>query len=142
MRTPLLYLFAGPALAQTLTPVQTSSGGVNWTLLLILGGAALLLIGGFVWFKRKNPAAAAQVQSTASADIAAAVSAIGRWIASAEARFGVALPPSPGTAATVVGPAAEPAPAGKSGQPGIFTATVTGDPKVDLPAITTQYFQS
>lgn len=127
MKIVPLYLFAASASAQTLTPVAAPAGsGIPWWVGFAVAG--VILVVGFVWLKVKKPAAAAAVQTTVSADVAALTAAIGRLVDHA-------APADLSSAQT-----AEPAvPAGKSGQAGVFTATVTGDPKVDLPALTVAY---
>jgi len=66
------------AIAQTLTPVATSNGGVPWLWIIIIG--AVLLAAGFVWLKLKKPAVAAQVQTTVSADVAALTAAVQKLV--------------------------------------------------------------
>lgn len=118
--------------AATLTPVAAPAGsGIPWWVGFAVAG--VILVAGFIWLKVKKPATAAVVQTTVSADVAALISRIDlmlHHVAPASATLEVSsTEPTP----------AIPAPAGKQGVAGVFTATVTGDPKVDLPALTAAY---
>ncbi|MGH7605391.1 MAG: hypothetical protein ACRENK_15525 [Gemmatimonadaceae bacterium] len=133
-----ILLITVAAWGQTLTPVQPAAGGIDWWILgpIII---VLVVIGGFLYLRKKNPTAAAMVATTASADVQALVADLHGWAASVEARFrGSGTGPEPPTVTTLPEPAPPPAP-GKSGQAGTFSITVTGDPATDLPAMVTQY---
>jgi len=121
------------AIAQSLPPVSQSFG-VDWFLLLgiavIVGIVALI-----VWYRHKNPAGAAAAGNVVSADAMAVGKIIAEEFAKVRALIEAKTAPVTATAVTT-----EPAPdPGKSGQAGVFTATVTGDPAVDLPALMAQY---
>lgn len=134
MKLALLYLFAASAWAQqSLAPVAVTGPPAptgwsfpwwGWPVAGVVVAVAL-----FLALRKWWPAAAAKVQASASTDAAA----LGKVIADALAHA-KANPP-----AAVVAEPAPAAAAGKQGVPGVFTATVTGDPKVDLPALTAAY---
>jgi hypothetical protein len=142
MKAALLYLFAASAWAQTLTPVSApTAGGVPiWA--WIAGGALLILIG-YLVLKRKSPTTAAAVSTTVSADahhVTSALSVEFGKLRDMIERKAAPVPVAPvdlSSAADV--PAVPAAPAGKQGVAGVFSLTVTGDAKVDLPALTAAY---
>ena len=142
----LLSLVVFPAAAQTLQPVA-SSGGLPWWAWPAI--AIAIVAAGFLWLRRKHPVAAETVRKTLSADLAELTAALHRVAAAHESAQIVPAAPgvwsvvdhAPAQAETVTAPAPPPSPPGKAGQAGEFTTTVTGDPKVDVPALTAQYFQ-
>lgn len=123
--------------AATLPPVSQTSG-IDWPLLLgilaVVGVVALI-----IWVKHRNPAATAAAATVVSADASHLGTVIVDEFAKLRAAFESKFAPAAVTITGVVGEPTPPAPAGKSGQAGVFTATVTGDPKVDLPALTAAY---
>lgn len=135
------------AYAQTLAPVTTAattSSGVNWWALAALAVALLAVLGIVLYLRlrRRNPAAAAAIQTKigndaeafAHAIAVAADSAVDRLIQARLAKM--EAPPEPAA------PAAPAPSAGKAGQAGTFTLEVTGDPATDWPAITAAYYRT
>lgn len=134
MKCALFYLFAASAWAQTLAPVASAPPpqptGSWWTGPLIgVAVGALIVVIGFLWIRHRYPAQAAK----AAAVGASVAQVLEQAVAHLHANSAVSI-----VGATGLTPA-EPQPAGKNGQAGVFTATVTGDPKVDLPALTAAY---
>jgi hypothetical protein len=103
---------------------------LDW-LLIALVVVIALAFGIHAYLKHNNPAAAV-VSTDAAAAWHAIAAELGKLRTTIEAKVVPATP----------APAEEPAPVtpGKAGQAGTFTAQVSGDPKVDIPAITAQYY--
>lgn len=129
------------AIAQTLTSATSvDAHGMPW-----YGWALVIVVGlaiGYIVLKRKNPAAAtvvsvdaAHVASTISSTLSAEFVKLRALL---ESKIQPAPTPAPAPTEEPVA-AAPPVPAGKSGVAGTFTLQVTGDPKVDLPALTAAY---
>lgn len=119
MKALTLYLFSGSVFAQTLPTVNHD--GPTWTILLILVGALIVVVG-FVAYKTGHVGTGLQ-------EVADAI----------KAHLTVAKAPGVVDATPVTVENTPPAPAGRAGVAGTFTVTVTGDPKVDIPALTKQY---
>lgn len=125
--------------------LPTVTAPTNWMGLGIAFGVGVLLVGG-IWLMRHNPGSVAKAKAEAEAlkngnatlvqQIAQALNRLTETHAVAVGAIPVALAATPPAA-----PAVDNAlPAGKNGTPGNFLIGVTGDPKLDLPAINAQYF--
>ncbi len=132
------------AIAQTLAPVTAPASGFDiWMFVAI--AVVVLAVVGFVYLKRKSPATAASLTATAGADLHAVGSGIlielGKLRQAVEDHLAKtpAAAPGPAQAGATEAPATVAPPAGKQSVAGVFSLPVTGDPKVDLPAITAAY---
>jgi hypothetical protein len=106
----------------------------GWALVIVVGLAI-----GYIVLKRKNPAAATVV-SVDAAHVASTISStLSSEFVKLRALLESKIAATPAAANAVAAEPVPPAAPGKSGTPGTFTLQVTGDPKVDLPALTAAY---
>lgn len=119
----------------------------DWAFYGALAVIALLGVG-LVWLWRHHPGAVATAQADAAKAVAAAkvgaadLTALGDRIVKAIQEHAAAVSAGASgtaTAAPADAPATVTPPAGKQGVAGVLSVQVTGDPKVDLPAITAAY---
>ncbi len=123
----IILAHALPANGQTLQPVSSGSGFGVWAVIAV--GVAIVAVAGMIIWHKRNPSA--QSQAMAEAHTALTKVATGIHVLVSD------------MAAKKETPAAIPEAIfieGKNGTPGRFAIEVTGDAKIDLPAINAQYF--
>lgn len=126
-----------PAAAQPLPSVlDAPTAGISpWWGIIAL---AVLLIGGFTFMQRRSPSTATSIEDAIRKAMGEFTDAMHRIGQSIESHAAGTAPPA---AATGEPPAPPPA-LGKNGVAGTFATTVTGDPAVDMPAITAAYYRA
>ncbi len=118
----IILAHAMPANGQTLQPVSNGSGFGVWAVIII--GVAVVAVAGMIIWHKRNPSEQAKAVAEAHTALANAFTAIHEFVAKKE-------PTTPMPDVFSIG---------KNGSPGRFAIEVTGDPRVDLPAINAQYF--
>ncbi len=122
----IILAHAMPANGQTLQPVSNGSGFGIWAVIII--GVAVVAIAGMIIWHKRNPTQ----QATTMAEAHAALTSVASGIHSLVNELSAKKEPATLPADVFI--------EGKNGVAGRFQIGVTGDPKVDLPAINAQYF--
>jgi hypothetical protein len=134
----LLVLALAPR-AQQLAPAGApqSSAVPNW--LVIVLAFVVLAIVVFLVLKHRDPAEAAKIEASGKAFVAQLQVEFDRLRTELSKNTSATSANTAAQAPSTAVPTEAAAPAGKSGTAGTFSVPVTGDPAVDIPAITAAY---